>query len=67
LPKSRENVVRLMMLLAVAAVLVMPAAASFADTAPSLRAAQFTDISAAKKKAKKKAPKEQYMRAVPSK
>ena len=53
------------MLLAMAAVLVMPAAASFADTAPSLRTAQLTDISAAKKKTKKKARKEQYMRAVP--
>ena len=55
------------MLLAIAAVLMMPAAASFADTTPSLRAAQLTDISAAKKKTKKKARKEQYMRAVPSK
>jgi Tfp pilus assembly protein FimT len=67
LPKSWEEGVRLIMLLAIAAVLVMPAAASFADTAPSLRAAQLTDISAAKKKSKKKARKEQYMRAVPSK
>jgi hypothetical protein len=56
-----------MILLAIAAVLMMPVAASFADTAPSPRAAQLTDISAAKKKTKKKAPKEQYMRAAPSK
>jgi hypothetical protein len=67
LPKSWEEGVRLIMLLAIAAVLVMPAAASFADTTPSLRAAQLTDISAAKKKTKTKARKEQYMRAAPSK
>jgi hypothetical protein len=56
-----------MMLIAAAAGVSIPMAVSSVDAAPSLRPAQLTDTSAARKKVKKKPAKEQYMRAVPSK
>jgi hypothetical protein len=52
---------RFIAVMALAALLAVPAATS------TLSAAQNTDISAAKKKAKPKKEKVEYMRAVPSK
>jgi hypothetical protein len=54
---------------ATAAVISMPidAAPAFAGQTTSLRSSEVTDISANRKKPKKPARKEQYMRAVPAK
>ena len=51
-----------------AALVLIPATRAPAASAAAVRMVQTTDFSAAKKKAKiRKAKKEQYMRAVPSK
>jgi hypothetical protein len=58
---DEEELMRFIAIVAIAALLAVPVATSASS------AAQNTDISAAKKKAKPKKEKVEYMRAVPSK
>ncbi len=60
---------RLLLVATLTAVFALPICAPpvLASQASSLRSIEITDVSAARKKPKKQARKEQYMRAVPAK